>query len=40
VAALALHGDSDGKFGWHVEADEAYIGGKARNMHTPTSAAR
>jgi transposase-like protein len=30
---LALHSDSDGKLGGHVEADETYIGGAARNMH-------
>jgi transposase-like protein len=30
---LALHSETDGKFGGEVEADETYIGGKARNMH-------
>jgi transposase-like protein len=29
----ALHGGSFDKFSGHVEADETYIGGKARNMH-------
>ncbi|HET7694191.1 MAG TPA: IS1595 family transposase, partial [Vicinamibacterales bacterium] len=30
---LALHSDVSRKLGGHVEADETYIGGKARNMH-------
>jgi transposase-like protein len=30
---LALQDDFGGKLGGHVEADETYIGGKARNMH-------
>lgn len=30
---LALQGEDGGKFGGEVEADETYIGGKARNMH-------
>ncbi len=30
---MALHGDTGRKFGGHVEADETFIGGKARNMH-------
>src|SRR5438132_14287381 len=31
---MALHGGSVGKASGHVEADETFIGGKARNMHT------
>lgn len=30
---MALHGDESDKFSGHVEADETYIGAKARNMH-------
>jgi transposase-like protein len=30
---LALHIDAGEKFDGHVEADETFIGGKARNMH-------
>lgn len=30
---MALHLEADGKFDGHVEADETFIGGKARNMH-------
>lgn len=30
---FALHGGDEGKFSGHVEADETFIGGKARNMH-------
>jgi transposase-like protein len=30
---FALHGESLGKFSGEVEADETFIGGKARNMH-------
>lgn len=30
---LALQGEDGGKLGGEVEADETYIGGKARNMH-------
>ncbi|MDP2055802.1 MAG: IS1595 family transposase [Acidobacteriota bacterium] len=30
---LALQGENGGKLGGEVEADETYIGGKARNMH-------
>ena len=30
---LALQGEHGGKLGGEVEADETYIGGKARNMH-------
>ena len=30
---FALHGESSGKFSGEVEADETFIGGKARNMH-------
>lgn len=30
---MALHLESSGKFDGHVEADETFIGGKARNMH-------
>lgn len=30
---LALQDESFGKFGGHVEVDETFIGGKARNMH-------
>lgn len=30
---LALHSEDCGKLGGEVEADETYIGGKARNMH-------
>ena len=30
---LALQGENDGKLGGEVEADETFIGGKARNMH-------
>jgi transposase-like protein len=30
---LALQSETGGKFGGKVEADESYIGGKARNMH-------
>lgn len=30
---LALESKHGGKLGGHVEADETYIGGKARNMH-------
>ena len=30
---FALHHGSSEQFSGHVEADETYIGGKARNMH-------
>jgi transposase-like protein len=30
---LAMHDDPNDKFSGHIEADETYIGGKARNMH-------
>jgi transposase-like protein len=30
---FALHGEAQGKLSGHVEADETFIGGKARNMH-------
>lgn len=30
---LALQGDGSGKMSGHVEVDETFIGGKARNMH-------
>jgi transposase-like protein len=30
---LAMHNDSRDKFTGHVEADETFIGGRARNMH-------
>jgi transposase-like protein len=30
---LAMQDDKGGKIGGHVEVDETYIGGKARNMH-------
>jgi transposase-like protein len=30
---MALHGGDDAKLRGHVEADETFIGGKARNMH-------
>jgi transposase-like protein len=30
---LALHAEADGMFDGHIEADETFIGGKARNMH-------
>lgn len=30
---FALHGGDESKFSGHVEADETFIGGKARNMH-------
>ena len=30
---FALHGEFSGKFSGEVEADETFIGGKARNMH-------
>ncbi len=30
---LAMQNQSFKEFGGHVEADETYIGGKARNMH-------
>ncbi len=30
---MALHGGTSGKMSGHVEADETYVGGKARNMH-------
>lgn len=30
---LAMQGEDGGKLGGEVEADETYIGGKARNMH-------
>jgi transposase-like protein len=30
---FALHGEPSGKFSGEVEADETFIGGKARNMH-------
>jgi transposase-like protein len=30
---LALQGENGGKFDGEIEADETYIGGKARNMH-------
>lgn len=30
---LVLQGDTDGKLAGEVEADETFIGGKARNMH-------
>ncbi len=31
---LAMQGEDGGKLGGEVEADETYIGGKARNMHS------
>jgi transposase-like protein len=31
---LALQAEHGGKLGGHIEADETFIGGKARNMHT------
>ena len=30
---LAMQDEQSGRFGGHVEADETFIGGKARNMH-------
>jgi hypothetical protein len=30
---LAMQDETGGKLGGHVEVDETYIGGKARNMH-------
>ena len=30
---LAMQDESGGKIGGHIEVDETYIGGKARNMH-------
>src|SRR6188472_2270268 len=30
---LAMHDDPSDKFSGHIEADETFIGGKARNMH-------
>ncbi|HXG90161.1 MAG TPA: IS1595 family transposase [Vicinamibacterales bacterium] len=30
---LAMHDEGQDKFSGHVEADETFIGGKARNMH-------
>jgi hypothetical protein len=30
---LAMQDETGGKIGGHVEVDETYIGGKARNMH-------
>jgi transposase-like protein len=30
---LAMHDETFGKLGGHVEIDETFIGGKARNMH-------
>jgi hypothetical protein len=30
---LALQSETGGKLNGHVEADETFIGGKARNMH-------
>jgi transposase-like protein len=30
---LALHDDPSDRFSGHIEADETFIGGKARNMH-------
>src|SRR5512139_3157558 len=31
---LAMQDETGGKIGGHVEVDETYIGGKARNMHS------
>jgi transposase-like protein len=30
---LAMHTESNGRWSGHIEADETFIGGKARNMH-------
>jgi hypothetical protein len=30
---LAMHDDPNDKFSGHIEADETFVGGKARNMH-------
>jgi hypothetical protein len=30
---LAMQDETGGKIGGHIEVDETYIGGKARNMH-------
>jgi transposase-like protein len=37
---LALQGEDGGKLGGHVEVDETFIGGKARNMHKAALARR
>jgi transposase-like protein len=37
---MALHAEADGQFNGHVEADETFIGGRARNMHVATKKAR
>ena len=37
---MALHSEADGQFSGHVEADETFIGGRARNMHVAAKKAR
>jgi transposase-like protein len=37
---LAMQGETGGKLGGEVKADETFIGGKARNMHRSQKAAR
>jgi transposase-like protein len=37
---MALQSDARGQFSGHVEVDETYIGGKARNMHASKRRAR
>ncbi len=37
---MSLHGETDTKLSGHVEADETFIGGKARNMHAGKRALR
>ena len=37
---LALQSETGGKLGGDVEVDETFIGGRARNMHTPSASDR